>query len=172
MSKLFSSVQGIILEEFFFENKIFQFFLFFGLCAQIFWIFDKNFAIGLSKLHFMCPVEIFDWTNFSTKAYNCFHRLRAVRKTLRHFGAKTSKSLSKLQLMSTKNFCSKFDFWRKNFHIFFEYWSKNLRTFVKKCWVREKFLVGLYFFSEKTHVLLRNFREKVFGVRYELSAGS
>ena len=39
----------------------------FGLRAQIFWTFSEIFAIGLWKLHSMCPVEIFDWTVFLQK---------------------------------------------------------------------------------------------------------
>ena len=103
LSKLFSSVQGIFLEEFVFENKFLEFFLFFGLGAQFFWTFSEIFAIGLWKLHSMCPVETFDWTVFSTKIYEFFDRLRAVRKLFWHFGAKASRSLSKVKFIYTKN---------------------------------------------------------------------
>ena len=139
----FQVSRGNFWKNLFFKTKSLNCFYIFGLRAQTFWTFGENFAIILSKLHSRCPVEIFDWTAFSTIIYEYFHCLRAVRKTLWHFGAKTSKSLSNLQFMSTKIFCWTFDFWRKNFHNCLEYWSKNLRTFVKKCWVREKFLVGL-----------------------------
>ena len=62
---------------------------------------------------------------------------------------KSFKKCVKMQFMWTKKFCGKFDFRRKNFCNFFEYWSKIFRTFVKKCCVREKFWVGLFFFGKK-----------------------
>ena len=133
---------GDIFERVFFKKTSSLNCLFiFGLRAQFFWTFGEKFAIGLSKLTSMCPEEIFDWTVFSTKLSEFFHRFRAVRKLFWLFGAKASEKLSKLQFMCTKSFCGKFDFW-KNFHNFFDNWSKILRTFVRKCWVREKLWVG------------------------------
>ena len=127
LSELFSTVQGKFSEEFVFENKFVEMFLYIWSSVTSFWTFGEKFAIGSSKLHSMCPVEIFDWTVFSTKFYEFFHRLRTVRKKFWPFGAKASKRLSKLQFMCTKVFCWKFDSW-KNVHNFFEYWSKILRT--------------------------------------------
>ena len=110
----------------------------------------------------MCPVEIFDWTVFSTKIYEYFHRPRAARKTFWHFGAKTSESLSNLQFRSTKIFCWTFDFWRKNFHNCLEYWSKKFQVFVKKCWVGEKFMSKVIFFVGKNSCLPTEFEGESF----------
>ena len=103
LSKLFSSVQGIFLEDFILKTNSLNCFSIFGLRAQFFWTSSEIFAIGLSNLHFMCPMELFDWTVFSTKNYELFDRLRAVRKLFWHFGAKASKSLSKVQFICKKN---------------------------------------------------------------------
>ena len=156
---------GDIFERVFFKktsslNCLFNF----GLRAQFVRTFGEKFSICLSKLHSMCPEEIFDWTVFSTIFFEFFHSLRAVRKLFWLFGKKASKKLSQLQFMCTKSFCWKFDF-RKNFHTFFENWSKILLTFVRKCWAREKFWVRLSFSSEKIHVFLWEVEEEGFGVR-------
>ena len=162
MSKLLSSVQGIFSDKLFFENKFLELFLSFWPSGALFWTFGQNFAIGLSKPHSMCPVEIFDWTVFSTKIYEYFHRPRAARKTFWHFGAKTSESLSNLQFRSTKIFCWTFDFWRKNVHNCLEYWSKNFQVFVKKCWVGEKFMSKVIFFVGKNSCLPTEFEGESF----------
>ena len=138
-------------------------FILFGNRAERLRTFGDRLSPGSTKLHSLCPEEIFDWTDFSTKIYEFFHRLRALRKTFWLFGGKASKSLSKLQFMCTESVRGKFDFW-KNFYIFFEYWSIILRTFGKKCWVGENFWVRLFFSSGKIHVFLRKLREKVFFV--------
>ena len=99
----FQVSRGYFWKSLFLKTNSLNCFFNFGLRAEIFCTVSENFKIGLSKLLSMCPVEIFDWTVFFTKIYEFFHRLRAVRKTLWHFGAKASKSLSKVQFMSTKN---------------------------------------------------------------------
>ena len=89
----FQVSMGYVWEKCYFKTNFLKCFFIFGLRAQSFWTFGEKYAIGLSKLHSMCPLEIFDWTVFSTKNFECFHRLRPVRKIIWHFGAKPSKSL-------------------------------------------------------------------------------
>ena len=100
----FQVSRGYFWKSLFLKTNSLNCFFNFGLRAQNFCTSSKIFAIGLSKLHSMCPVEIFDWTDFPTKIYEYFHRLRAVRKTVWHFGSKASKSLSKVQNYVYKKF--------------------------------------------------------------------
>ena len=93
-------------------------FFIFGLRAQTFWTFGEIFSTGLPKLHSMCPVEIFDCTVFSTKNYEFFPRLRAVRTVLWNFGVKASKTFSKLQLVRKKIFLENLILEEKTFTIF------------------------------------------------------
>ena len=164
LSKLFSSVQGVFLEEFIFENIILEFFLYFWSSGANFLYFQRKFCDRFLKTAFFVYSGDFWLDIFFYESFEFFHRLRAVKKTFWHFGAKTSKSLLKLQFMWTKIFCGKFDFWRKNFYNFFEYWSKILRLLTKMLSNR-KILSNVIFSSEKIHVFLRKLREKVFGVR-------
>ena len=128
--------------------------------------FQRYFSTGSSKLHSMCPEEIFDWSVFSTENFDFFHSPWAVRKKFWKIGAKALRGLSKLHFTCTKEiFWGNLDFEEKKFYTFFEYWSKTSRTFVKKCWVIEKLWERLSFSLEKFNVFLRNFREKFFGVR-------
>ena len=142
------------LLNFFLKTNRLNCFSIFGLLAQFFWNSSENFAIGLSKLHSMCPMEIFDWTVFFTKIYESFDRLRAVRKLFWHFGAKASKSLSKVQFICTKNskrirtfgrfnkaalYLSEWDFWLSYFLInflsfvnVFRVWSDNSTTLAQE----------------------------------------
>ena len=99
----FQVSRGYFWKSLFLKTNSLNCFSIFGLRAQIFWTFSEIFAIGLWKLHSMCPVETFDWTVFSTKIYEFFDRLRAVRKLFWHFGAKASRSLSKVKFIYTKN---------------------------------------------------------------------
>ena len=101
--KCFQVSRGYFWKKVFLKINSLNCFFNFGLRAQFFCTFSENFAIGLSKLHSMCPVEIFDWNDFPTKLYEYFHRLRGVRKTVWHFSAKASRSLSKVQIMCKKN---------------------------------------------------------------------
>ena len=52
LSKLFSSVQGIFLEEFIFENKLFEFFLYFWSWGAIFLDFLRKFCDRFVKSAF------------------------------------------------------------------------------------------------------------------------
>ena len=111
----FQVSRGYIWKSCFLKTNSLNCLFILGLRAQTFQNCGENFPTGLSKLHSTCPVEIFDWTVFSTKIYEFSNRLRAVRRKFWHAGAKASKSLSKLQFMCTKSFCGKFDFSRKTF---------------------------------------------------------
>ena len=170
LSKLFSSVQGLFLEEFFLENKFLDLFFISGLRAQFFWTFGENFAIGLWKLHSMCPVEIFDWTVYSTKSYEFFTVFGPWGKNSGILARKLQKVCQKSNLCVQKNSVENLIF-EKTFTIFSST-DQNFCDFWQKCRVIEKFWVRLYFSSDKIHVFLRKLREKVFGVRYELQAGS
>ena len=117
LSKLFSSVQGIFLEEFFLKQIRWIVFHFWSSVTN-FWTFGENFAIALSKLHSLCQLEIFDWTVFSTKIYEFFHRLRVLRKRFWHFGEKASKSVSKCNSCGQKNCVENLIFEEKTFAFF------------------------------------------------------
>ena len=65
----FQVSRGYFWKSLFLKTYSLKCFFIFGLRAQFFWTFSENIAIGLWKLHSMCPVEVFDWTVFSTKIY-------------------------------------------------------------------------------------------------------
>ena len=144
----FQVSMGYVWKKCYFKTNFLKCFFLFGLWAQSFWTFGEKYAIGLSKQQSMCPLELFDWTVFSTKTFECFHRLRAVRKIIWPFGAKPSKNLSKLQFIGTKNFCGKFEFWKKTFTIFSSTDQKFCDIW-QKCWVIEKFWIRLFFPRKK-----------------------
>ena len=129
LSKLFSSVQGIFSEEFVFENKFLEFF---------FWSLDTNFLhfLGIfcdkfvKTAFYVSSGDFWLDCNFYENLW-VFSPSSGCGEKFWHFGAKTSKNLSKLQFMSTKNFWGRFDFW-KRFYNFVEYWSKFLRIFCQK----------------------------------------
>ena len=120
----------------------------FWTSGTIFPDFWRNFCDRFVKTAFYVSSGDFWLDCFSTKIYEFFDRLRAVRKIFWHFGAKPSKSLSKLQYMCTKNFCGKFDLW-KNFYIFFEYWSKILRLLTKMLSIRKN-LSKIFFLGKNS----------------------
>ena len=103
LSKLFSSVQGIFLEEFIFENKFLELFLYFWSSGANFLDFQPKFCERFVKTAFYVSSRDFWLDCFSTKIYEFFDRLRAVRKLFCHFGAKASKILWKVQFMCSKN---------------------------------------------------------------------
>ena len=156
----FQVSRGYFWKSLFLKTNSLNCFFSFSLRVQIFCTFSENFAIGLSKLHSMCPVENFDWTVFPTKIHEYFHRPRAVRKTLWHFGAKASKSLSKRQFMRKKISVEKLIF-EKTFTIFSST-DQKFCDFWQKSWVIEKLWVRLFFSPDKIHVVLRKLKEKLF----------
>ena len=109
----------------------------FGLRAQIFWIFSEIFAIGMCKLHSMCPVEIFDWTVFLRKfmsfltVFEPWGSYSAIlAQTLQKVYKKCNLCVQKIQgqlrtsgrFVKTALFVSEWDFWLNCFfYEFFEF---------------------------------------------------
>ena len=93
LSKLFSSVQGIFLEEFIFDNKFLELFLYFWSSGANFLDFQRNICDRFVKSAFYVSSRDFWLDCFSTEIYEFFDRLRAVKKLFCHFGAKASKIL-------------------------------------------------------------------------------
>ena len=91
----FQMCRGYFWKCFFLKTNSLNLLFLFGLRAQIFWTFDENFAIGLSKLHFMCPVEIFGWTVFPTKLYKFFLPSSGCESKSLKFGRKSFKKFVK-----------------------------------------------------------------------------
>ena len=102
LSKLFSRVQGIFLEKFYFENKFLEIFLYFWSSRTNFLDFRRKFCDRSVKTAFYVSSGDFWLDCFSNETFRFFHRLRALRKKVWQLGAKASKSLSKLQFMCTK----------------------------------------------------------------------
>ena len=161
LSKLLSSVQGTFSEEFVFENKFLEMFLYFWSSGANFLDFRRKICDRFVKTSFYVSSGDFWLDCLFYEKFWVFDRLRAVRKIFWHFGAKPSKSLSKLQFMCKKIFCGKFEFWKKTF-TFFSRTDQKFCDFWQKCWVIEKLWVRLFFSSDKIHVFLRKLKEKLF----------
>ena len=138
LSKVFSSVQGIFLEEFFLKTNslnCFSFLVFGHKFLDFRWKFCDSFV----KTAFFVSIGDFWLDCFFYENLWVFSPSSGFEEKILALWWKSFKKCVKMQFMWTKKLCGKFDFWRKNFCIFFEYLSKILRTFLKKCWVRENF---------------------------------
>ena len=118
LSKLFSSVQGIFLEEFNFENIFVELFLRFFSSVTNFSTFGEIFAIGLSKLHSLCPVEIFDWTFFLQKLMSFFTVFGLWGKYSGTLAQRFQKKCQNAIHVDKKNFVEILIFEEKAFAIF------------------------------------------------------
>ena len=164
LSKLFSSVQWVFLEEFIFENIILELFLCFWSSGANFLYFQRKFCDRFLKTAFYVSCGDFRLDCFFYKNFLSFSTVFGLwGKYSGILAQKLQKVCQNCNLCVQKISLENFIF-EKNFYNFFEYWSKILRLW-QKCWVIEKLWVRLYFSSEKIHIFRRKLRKKIFGVR-------
>ena len=109
---------GTLLEELFFEKTFFELFVYFWTSGTSFLDSWLKFFDSFVKTAFCVPNGDFWLDCFFYKNSLVFSSSSGCEGKILRFWRKNFKSLSKLQFMSIKNFCGKFDFWRKNFAIF------------------------------------------------------
>ena len=163
LSKLFSSVQWVFLEELIFENIILELFLYFWSSGANFLDFQRKFCDRFVKTAFYVSSRDF-WLD-------CF--LRKFMSFLTVFGpwgkysgilAQSLQKVCQNCKICVQKISLEIWFLKKTFTIFSST-DQKFCDFWQKCWVIEKLWVRLYFALEKIHVFLRILREKVFGVR-------
>ena len=114
----FQVSRGYFWKSLFLKTNSLYCFSIFGLPAQIFWTFSEIFAIGSSKLHSTCPVDIFDWTVFSTKTFWVFPPSSGCEENILAFWRKSFKKFVKTAFFVYKKFRGKILFLKKTFTIF------------------------------------------------------
>ena len=129
LSKLFSKVHGRFRKNIFLKTNSLNCLILFGLWAQKLRIFGNIFSTDSSKQHSLCPVEVFD---FSTKLYEFFHSLRAVRKIIWHFRCtRVNRFVRTAFYAYERDFSGNFDILKKKFSQLFRVLIKTSKTFVK-----------------------------------------